>query len=167
VTGWALVAESGSARTCVASGQFALGEGDLSARLPRLFDEMTAVLAEHAPDCVAVESAFHAKSARSALVLGHARGVILLAIGRAGLPLHEYAPREVKMAVVGNGNATKEQVQFMVRRLLSLRAAPGADEADAMAIGLAHLHRSRLQLPKSTPRRAAREADLWRAKARR
>jgi crossover junction endodeoxyribonuclease RuvC len=167
ITGWALVEESGSARRCGRSGEIRLGDGDLSARLPVLHGQLSALLTELRPDCVAVESAFHARSAKSALVLGHARGVILLAVGQAGLPMCEYAPREVKMAVVGNGSATKEQVQFMVRRLLALGRAPGADEADAMALGLCHLHRARLRLPKSGPRRAATEAALWRAKARR
>jgi len=167
VTGWALVAEEGSARRCERSGEIRLGEGELAQRLTKLHSELRALLSELSPDCVAVESAFHARSAKSALVLGHARGVVMLAVGQAGLPALEYAPREVKMAVAGNGSATKDQVQFMVRRLLALRAAPGADAADAMALGLCHLHRSRLHLPKSRSRRAAAEAALWRAKARR
>jgi crossover junction endodeoxyribonuclease RuvC len=167
VTGYALLAESGNQFTCVHSGQIALGAGDLTGRLTRLFRELTRILEIRRPACVAVETAFHAKSARSALVLGHARGVILLAAGMQGIPVAEYAPREVKLAVVGRGGATKEQVQFMVRRLLPLARAPRADEADAMALGLCHLHRARLQLPRTRSRvgKPAAEAALWRARA--
>ncbi|MBI5837979.1 MAG: crossover junction endodeoxyribonuclease RuvC [Candidatus Eisenbacteria bacterium] len=165
VTGWALVRESGSAVTCVASGQLSLGGGALTGRLTALYRGLSAVLDAHRPDSVAVESPFQAKNARSALVLGHARGVILLAAGLGGLDVAEYAPREVKMAVAGRGSATKEQVQYMVRRLLSLPKAPRADEADAMALALCHLHRARHRLPARTPRKAAGEAALWRAKA--
>ncbi|HVP39160.1 MAG TPA: crossover junction endodeoxyribonuclease RuvC, partial [Candidatus Saccharimonadales bacterium] len=129
------------------------------------FRELDRLLEAHAPGCVAVESAFHARGARSALVLGHARGVVLLAAGLRGVPVAEYAPREVKMAVVGRGGATKEQVQFMVRRLLPLARAPRADEADAMALALCHLHRARLRLPPRAPRKPAQLAALWRAKA--
>ena len=166
VTGFALVRETGNVRLCERSGQIRLGSGELTGRLTVLFRELSALIAELSPDCVAVESAFHAKSARSSLVLGHARGVALLAAGLENIPVAEYAPREVKMAVVGRGSATKEQVQFMVRRLLSLTALPRADEADAMAVGLCHLHRARVNLPKVAPRRIANEAALWRAKAR-
>lgn len=167
ITGYALICSSGSSIGCESSGQIALGDGDLTARLTLLFEELGRLITELHPECVAVESAFHARSARSSLVLGHARGVILLAAGLRRIPLAEYAPREVKMAVVGRGSATKEQVQFMVRRLLSLKAPPRADEADAMAMGLCHLHRARLGLPRgSRSRSAATEAALWRAKAR-
>jgi crossover junction endodeoxyribonuclease RuvC len=167
VTGYALVQQSGNQCSCPCSGQIALGAGDLTARLTRLFRELSGIVERHRPDCVAVESAFHAKSVRSALVLGHARGVILLAAGMHGVPVAEYSPREVKLSVVGRGAATKDQVQFMVRRLLPLDRAPRADEADAMALGLCHLHRARLHLPRSRSRagRPAAEAALWRAKA--
>lgn len=94
--------------------------------------------------CVAVETPFFARSAHSTLVLGHVRGVILLAIHQAGAFLHEYAPRQVKSAVVGNGAASKEQVQFMVTRLLGLAEAPAADAADALAVALCHHHRANL-----------------------
>ncbi len=171
VTGFALIRQTGDQFVCERSGQIALGEGELSVRLARLFRELAQVLDDTRPDCVAVESAFHARSARSALVLGHARGVALLAAGLKGVPLAEYAPREIKLAVVGRGAATKDQVQFMVRRLLSLTRAPRADEADAMAIALCHLHRARVRLPRvaasRSRRSAATEAALWRAKARR
>ena len=88
-----------------------------------------------------VEGIFHARNARSALVLGHARGVALLAASEAGLPVFEYAPAEVKRAVVGYGRAEKTQVQQMVKLLLSLDRAPEPhDAADALAIAICHVH---------------------------
>ena len=169
VTGYALVRHSGNQFSCACSGQIALGSGDLATRLTLLFRELTRILESQRPECVAVESAFHARGARSALVLGHARGVALLAAGLLGIPVAEYAPREVKLAVVGRGSATKEQVQFMVRRLLPLARPPREDEADAMAVGLTHLHRARLHLPRGRSRagRPAAEAARWMALARR
>jgi crossover junction endodeoxyribonuclease RuvC len=112
------------------------------------------ILAETGATCVAVETPFFARSAHSTLVLGHVRGVILLAIHQAGAFLHEYAPRQVKSAVVGNGAASKEQVQFMVTRLLGLGETPAADAADALAVALCHHHRANLPgaaLPAAPP----------------
>ena len=91
----------------------------------------------HQPDVLAVEQAFHNKNVRTTLVLGHARGVILLAGERAGVPIEEFSPTMIKKAVVGSGNATKEQVQFMTARLLRLKAPPApADAADGVAAAL-------------------------------
>ena len=111
---------------------------------PRFVGEIDAVIAEHCPDVVAVETAFYHKSARSTLVLGHVRGVVLLAAREAGLPVDEYAPREIKMAVTGSGAAAKEQVAFMVKGLLELPEPPSLDASDALAVALCHWHRSRL-----------------------
>ena len=100
------------------------------------------MLERHRPDAVAVEGLFHGRNARSALVLGHARGVVLLAATRAGLPVAEISPAEVKRAVTGTGAATKPQVGAMVMRLLHLASAPApADAADGVAIALTHLLR--------------------------
>ncbi len=90
---------------------------------------------------MAVESLFNARNPRSALVLGHARGVILLAGAQAGLRVAEYAPREIKQSLTGNGAARKEQVRFMVMRLLGLRDEPPLDQSDALAVALAHVNR--------------------------
>ena len=96
----------------------------------------------HHPHEVAIETAFYGKNAQSALKLGHARGVSILAAVLHDLPVAEYAPREIKKAVVGNGNASKEQVQFMVRALLHLRPATMAhDTSDAIAVAICHLSR--------------------------
>jgi crossover junction endodeoxyribonuclease RuvC len=112
-------------------------------RLAVIFDELTDLVARHRPDVVAVETVFVAHNARSALVLGQARGMALLAAARAGLEVAEYAPRMVKKAVVGTGDASKGQVQQMVARLLRLKTAPRpADAADGVAIALTHCLRS-------------------------
>jgi crossover junction endodeoxyribonuclease RuvC len=102
-----------------------------------IFDGLSEVIDRHSPDAMAVESVFFAKNARTTLVLGHARGVVLLAGERAGLVVHEYAPKLVKKTVVGTGSATKQQVQAMVARLLRLKRAPEpADAADGVACAL-------------------------------
>lgn len=109
----------------------------LARRVREIFDGVADVIERHHPDALAVESVFFAKNARTTLVLGHARGVVLLAGERAGLLVHEYAPRFVKKTVVGSGSATKHQVQAMVARLLHLRHAPQpADAADGVACAL-------------------------------
>jgi crossover junction endodeoxyribonuclease RuvC len=106
------------------------------------------LIGESRPDCVAIESVFYAVNVRSALKLGHARGVAMLAAVEAGLPVVEYTPAEVKRAVVGYGRAEKHQVQHMVQLLLRLPAAPSPhDAADALAVAICHVH----SLP---PRRA-------------
>ena len=93
------------------------------------------------PDCGVVEEVFFAKHPRSALVLGHVRGVVLLELGRRQVRLHEYAPRQVKQSLVGTGGAQKKQIQHMVRMLLNLQSRPlQEDEADALAVSLTHAH---------------------------
>ena len=119
---------------------------DLCERLLLIHREIERLCGDHRPDVVAVETAFYHKNARSTLILGHVRGVVLLAARQAGLDVAEYAPREVKMAVTGHGHAAKEQVAFMVRRLLGLAETPASDAADALAVALCHWHRSRLRV---------------------
>lgn len=114
----------------------------LAIRLGTLFDGITELIERHRPDAIAVEGLFHGKNARSALILGHARGVVLLAATRAGRPVAEISPAEVKRAVTGTGRATKTQVGAMVMKLLHLAAAPKpADAADGVAIALTQLLR--------------------------
>ena len=112
------------------------------------------IMDRYRPDCVAVEEAFYHESVRSTLVLGHVRGALLVAAVGRGLEVAEYTPREVKMSVVGSGAAAKQQVAFMVRRLLGLRGALQQDAADALAIAICHLNRS----AHGEPARAARAA---------
>jgi crossover junction endodeoxyribonuclease RuvC len=111
----------------------------LPARLREIFDGVQELIARHRPDALAVESVFYAKNVRTTVTLGHARGVILLAGELAGLTIHEYPPAEIKKAVVGTGAATKEQVQFMLTRLLRLKAVPQpSDAADGVAAALTY-----------------------------
>ncbi|MEN8007719.1 MAG: crossover junction endodeoxyribonuclease RuvC [Candidatus Krumholzibacteriota bacterium] len=115
----------------------------LAERLLDIHTELTAVIDRFNPTEMAVEDLFNAKNARSSLILGHARGVILLAGASAGLAVAEYAPREIKKALTGNGASAKEQVRFMVMRLLCLKESPPLDQSDALAAALAHAGRSR------------------------
>ncbi len=110
-------------------------------RLAQVYAELTALMTLWEPECVAVEEVFFAKDAKSALKLGQVRGVAILAAANCGLPVAEYAPLAVKSAVVGYGLAAKEQVAFMVARLLELDEIPRpADAADALAIAICHIH---------------------------
>jgi crossover junction endodeoxyribonuclease RuvC len=113
----------------------------LPARLEQVFRELTAELERWRPDAVAIEEVFYSVNAKSALKLGQVRGVALLAAEKLGLPVAEYAPLRIKSSVVGYGLAKKEQVQFMVARLLALSTLPEpADAADALAIAICHIH---------------------------
>jgi len=109
----------------------------LPARLQAIYDGVVALIERHRPDVLAVEDVFYARNVRTTVVLGHARGVILLAGARAGIAIHEFPPATIKKAVVGTGGASKEQVQFMLTRLLRLKTAPHpADAADGVAAAL-------------------------------
>jgi len=145
--GWGVIAVEGSRLAHVAHGVIATKPAaGLGARLMELHRVLGAVIAEHAPTAIAVEQAFVAKDASAALKLGHARAVALLAAAQAGLEIAEYAPNQIKKCVVGAGHAGKEQVQFMVKRLLpacGVTHGPlGADAADALAAAIAHAHLS-------------------------
>ncbi len=142
-TGYGVVARAGDgAVSLVECGVVRTEPGTaLAYRLRAIFEGVAEVIERNRPEVVAVESAFYAKNARTALVLGHARGAILLAATLRDLPVAEYAPAEVKNAVAGTGKATKEQIQFMVQRLLRLRTPPQpADAADAVAVALTHCY---------------------------
>jgi crossover junction endodeoxyribonuclease RuvC len=125
----------------------------LASRLLEISTALNAIIVRCAPDALAVEDIFYARNVRTTVVLGHARGVILLAGAQAGLDVHEFPPAEIKKAVTGTGTATKEQVQFMVTRLLRLAAPPSpSDAADAVAVALTlsmrvHLLPKRMALP--------------------
>ena len=116
-------------------------KSQLPQRLALIYGELIALFELHRPDVIAVEEVFYSVNAKSAIKLGHVRGVALLAAATAGLPVAEYAPLTIKSTVTGYGLAAKTQVQFMVARLLSLPAAPEpADAADALAIAICHIH---------------------------
>jgi crossover junction endodeoxyribonuclease RuvC len=116
-------------------------KSQLPERLAFIYAQLTALFERCRPDVVAVEEVFYSVNARSAILLGHVRGVALLAAATAGLPVAEYTPLTIKSTVTGYGLAAKQQVQFMVARLLALPAAPQpADAADALAIAICHIH---------------------------
>jgi crossover junction endodeoxyribonuclease RuvC len=118
----------------------------LAQRLQHIYRELRALIVEWHPDSAAVEELFFSKNARTALSVGHARGVALLALTEAGLPLQEYKPAEIKQAVAGYGNASKQQVQGMVQLLLGLDEMPRPDDAaDALAVAICHFHSARWQ----------------------
>jgi crossover junction endodeoxyribonuclease RuvC len=141
VTGFGVVSRLGVGDVrLVECGVIRTSAGEpLAQRIREIYLEIEALLDRHRPFAVSVENVFQGKNAKSALTLGHARGAILLAAALRGLPIAEYAPREVKKAVVGTGDATKEQVGFMVKQQLRLREAPSpADAADGVAAALCH-----------------------------
>lgn len=141
-TGLGLLRAEGSRLEYLASEVIRTPEGPLAARLAYIHTRLAARLDEWGPERVALESVFTAKNPRSALQLGQARGVALALCGLRGLDAAEYTPAQVKAAVVGFGRASKEQVQAMVQRLLSLDAAPPQDAADALAVAICHGHRA-------------------------
>ncbi len=145
-TGYGLVELEGDTLSALRFGAIsAPSKLPFPGRLLRIYQELRALLAAERPDCAAVEAVFFARNVQSALRLGQARGVALLALAEAGLPIHEYSALEVKQAVTSYGQAGKEQVQEMVRLLLGLPEAPTpADAADALAVAICHLHASRL-----------------------
>ncbi|MBM3316247.1 MAG: crossover junction endodeoxyribonuclease RuvC [Candidatus Eisenbacteria bacterium] len=146
-TGYGLIAAEPGRLCWRASGLIRPPRGEaLAARLQALHQGLTAVLQAQRPDVVALEDSFVGRHARTALVLGHARGALIVAALAAGVPVVEYAPRLVKLAVTGAGGARKEQVLHMVGRLLE--GAPEGlshDETDALAVAICHAHRSQPQ----------------------
>jgi crossover junction endodeoxyribonuclease RuvC len=141
-TGYGCVESDGSRHRLVKCGAIAASSRlPFPERLHTIHSELVALLSDCRPDGVAVESLFYAVNARSALQLGHARGVVLLAATQAHLPISEYTPAEVKRAVVGYGRAEKPQVAEMIRLLLGLDVAPTPlDVSDALAVAICHLH---------------------------
>ena len=145
-TGYGVVEVDETARSPrllhLCSGAVKLNKRDHTpARLAQVYAELSGLLEAWQPGCVAIEDVFFAKNAKSALKLGQVRGVALLAAANGGYPVAEYAPLSVKSAVVGYGLAAKDQVGFMVARLLELEAVPQpADAADALAIAICHIH---------------------------
>src|SRR5882672_10282548 len=146
VTGYGFIRHDRGVPRCERSGVIAtLASLSFPDRLLQIHDALEALLAEMRPAEVAVESAYVRKSAMAALMIGHVRGVIIVAARKSGATVFEYTAPEVKMAVVRNGSAQKEQVQFMVQRLLPGLAKLREDEADALAVALCHMHRGTLR----------------------
>jgi crossover junction endodeoxyribonuclease RuvC len=146
-TGYSVVEGDGDQLTLLTYGVVTTAAGRaLSDRLLDLFRDLNAIVAEWKPESAAVEELFFSKNVRTALSVGHARGVALLSLANAGLLVSEYKPAEVKEAITGYGAAPKRQVQLMVQQLLGLPQIPRPDDAaDAVAVAICHLHSARWQ----------------------
>lgn len=157
--GWGLVAGPGPGLRHVDNGVFVLGNEtvELAERLRRLFAGLETLIGTHRPTMVAVEKVFVGHgNPQSALALGHARGIVLLAAARAGLPIHAYTAQEVKKAVTGSGRADKAQVQQMVALRFQLPEVPQEDAADAVAVALCHAQHAAAGMP-TVPRLPAKK----------
>ena len=164
-TGYGCVESSGSRHHLVTSGTLsAPARSTFPDKLLVIHRGLQALLAQHRPDCVAVENIFFAKNVRSALKLGHARGIVLLAASQASIPVAEYTPAEIKRSVVGYGRAEKQQVQGMMKLLLGLDAVPSPhDVADALAVAICHIHTRTNIVSRVAPAVAApRAVRSWR-----
>jgi crossover junction endodeoxyribonuclease RuvC len=139
-TGWALVIAQGNRYHLESSGVVRPRGDARHNRLADLADRFAEVIERLAPDCAAVESSFSGLNPKTGLALAESRGVILAVLGRNQLDVTSYSPAEVKSAVVGHGRAEKQQINYMVVRLLSLAKPPPIDAADAMAVALTHIH---------------------------
>ena len=141
-TGYGCIESSGGRHRLVTCGSLsAPARSTFPERLLLIHSGLQALLQRHRPACVAIENIFFAKNVRSALKLGHARGVALLAASQASIPVVEYSPAEIKRSVVGYGRAEKQQVQGMMKLLLGLDKVPSPhDAADALAVAVCHLH---------------------------
>ncbi len=138
--GWGVVSREGNRLCHIAHGVIHLdGKAAIASRLTRIEVELGAVIDRHQPEVGSVENLFFHKDAQAASKLGHARGVVLLLLARAGVEIAEYPPARVKRTIAGSGQADKQQVAMMVRALLALDALPPADAADALALAITHL----------------------------
>ena len=152
ITGWGVVeGGDGDDLQMVAAGVVRTAAGTpLPQRLQIIYNDLTALIKEWQPETSAIEELFFSKNAKTALAVGHGRGVAMLALANANLPIAEYKPLEVKQAVTGYGGADKQQIQQMVKLLLSLEDIPRPDDAaDALAIAICHVHSARLRLLES------------------
>jgi crossover junction endodeoxyribonuclease RuvC len=142
ITGYGLIHQQRSKLTYLASGVIRVGKKTLTVqlRLQNIFHDIQEVVSQYRPDEVAIEKIFMNQNPQSALKLGQARGVAMLASTLTGIPISEYSPRQVKQAMVGYGAATKRQMQQMVCSLLQLSKLPPEDAADALAIAICHAH---------------------------
>ena len=140
-TGYGVVERAGRGYRLLECGVVRTAAGDaLAVRLVTIHEGVLEVIDRHRPDCLVIEGVFYRKNARSAVVLAHARSAAMLAGALRGLPVREYPPAEIKSAIVGSGRATKDQVGYMVQKLLRLAQVPSpADAADGCAAALCHL----------------------------
>lgn len=160
ITGYGVIHADGPRISYVASGCIRISGDDLAARLQQVYAGVTEVIQRYTPQEMAIEQVFMARNADSALKLGQARGVAIVAGANQSLPVAEYAARRVKQSVVGNGGADKTQVQHMVAQLLKLPGLPQVDAADALAIALCHAHTRAGLVPQTRTR--SRSSGRWR-----
>lgn len=146
-TGYGIIESSAGGMATVAAGVVRTDPGDhVAHRLQELYHDLVDVIGEHQPDEVAIEEVFVNRNVRTAMAVGRASGVAILAAAVAGIPVFEYTPTEVKMAVTGHGQAGKEQIRAMVSRRLRLSSLPESiDTADALAVAICHLQGSGLR----------------------
>jgi len=150
--GYAVLARQGQRTHCVSYGLIRNpARIQMSGCLKNIRDGLVEIINKHQPSAMAVEGVIYVQSYQTAITMGAARGAALLAGADRGLPIHEYAPRRVKQAVVGRGAADKQQVAFMVRALLGLSETPPADAADAIAIGITHFQALDAATMRQTP----------------
>ena len=161
-TGYGCIDSDGSRHQLVKCGAVRTGSAaTFPDQLKIIYRELTVLLAEHRPECVAIENIFHAVNARTALKLGHARGVAMLAAIEAGVIVVEYTPAEIKRSVVGYGRAEKTQVAQMVKLLLGLAKPPTPHDAtDALAVAICHMHSQRPSIV--LPRPSRNTPKTWR-----
>jgi crossover junction endodeoxyribonuclease RuvC len=163
--GWGVVQAEGNHLRHVAHGVIDLDpKASLAARLLVVEQALQVVIEQHGPEAGSVESIFFHRDPQAAAKLGHARGVVLLSLARAGLEVFEYAPTRVKLTVTGKGHADKRQVAFMMRTLLALDSAPRADAADALAVAVTHLRRSPVQEALAQGHNKAKRPATWPSK---
>ncbi|MDH4046590.1 MAG: crossover junction endodeoxyribonuclease RuvC [Gammaproteobacteria bacterium] len=145
LTGFGVLDFNGDKATYIASGGINCANGEFADRLKIIFRSVSEIVAEYRPSVVAIESVFVNRSAGSALKLGHARSAAICATFSFDVTVVEYSPREIKQAIVGSGAATKEQIQHMVKSLLSLGGEPSPDAADALAAAICYGHQRRMK----------------------
>ena len=145
ITGLGVVDAQGDQLIHVFSESLKLPKKELSERLAKIYQRVSEIIEQYKPDMIALEKVFIAKNPQSALVLGHARGAAMVAAVNSGIETTEYSATEIKKTVVGRGRADKEQVQHMMRVLLSLRVAPDVDASDALACAVCHVHQQQMQ----------------------
>ncbi|HAY45869.1 MAG TPA: crossover junction endodeoxyribonuclease RuvC [Gammaproteobacteria bacterium] len=145
ITGVGIVEQQGTKLVWIAHEAIRLPKGELGERLRVLYERLLEIILQYRPTVMAIEKVFIAKNPHSALVLGHARGVAMLAAVNNGLDVQELAATEIKKSIVGRGRAEKKQVQHMVRVLLSLRESPQEDASDALAAAICQLHMMQMQ----------------------
>ncbi len=146
-TGFGIIDSKSSKLSLIACGTINPKVSDnLPLRLNHLFEEAESIINKFSPDIFSIEDMFYSKNVKTAMILGQARGAMIIAAAQANIDIFEYAPRKVKMSVCGNGGASKEQVQYMVMKILNLKDIPGTtDVSDAIAVGICCLNQVQIK----------------------